>query len=178
LRKLVASTPQAEIKGTILQAFFQCITHSELVPILKKYNLENLDPERWYPQQLMLDIYRDIEEHQFNVTENFVSVGMKIMDLAAFPPSVSSVEDALPGLRIAYNMDHRNHTETGWIVDFVEPGKVMMVADNPYPDDQHYGLLWSLVRRFSPKGTGFSVTPQPHDNPDENTVFEIKWDVN
>ncbi len=177
MRKLIASTPQAELKGAILKSFLECFKYDEISAILQKYHLESLDPERWYPQQLMLDIYRDIEERKVNVSENFVSVGMKIIEFAAFPPEVNSVESALPGLRIAYNMDHRNQTESGWIVDLAEPGKAFMTADNPYPDDQHYGLLWALVRRFKPPKAEFAVTRIPHDDPDANTIFEIKWEM-
>jgi hypothetical protein len=100
-----------------------------------------------------------------------------ILRITAFPPAVNSVESALPGLGIAYNTDHRYHTETGWIVEIVGPGKALMTADNPYPDDQHYGLLWALVRRFSPEGTQFTVTRTTPDDPDANTVFEIEWEV-
>ena len=177
MRKLVASTPKAELKGAVMNSLFLTIKYDEIAAILEKYDLEDLDPEQWYPQQLMLDVYRDIEERKFNVGENLVSIGMKIMEVAAFPPAVDSVEKALPGLLIAYNTDHRYHTEKGWIVDVVRPGKAFMTADNPYPDDQHYGLLWALVRRFSPEGTQFTVTRIPPDDPDGNTVFEIEWEV-
>lgn len=177
MRKLVASTPQAEIKGVILKSLFQCIKYDELSTLLKKYDLESLDTEEWYPQQLLLDIYKDIAEQNVNVSENLVSIGMKIMEAAAFPPMINSVEDALSGLHFAYNADHRYHTETGWIVELAGPGKALMTADNPYPDDQHYGLLWGLVKRFSPQGTRFTVIRMLQEDPDANTVFEIKWDA-
>jgi hypothetical protein len=175
MRRFVASNPDVEVKSSLISSFFNSVKYEEIRPFIQHYNLDELSDKEWHPQQKLLDLFRDISENKINVSENLVSVGMKVVETAAFPPTINSVESALEGLRIAYNLDHRNHTEKGWIVEIILPGKAIMIADNPYPADQHYGLLWALMRRFKPHNTEFSVSQKPLANPDDNPVFELNW---
>jgi hypothetical protein len=177
MHRLVASTPQTKVLGISMLTLINTVNADEIRPILMQHGLNptNVKPTDWLPHQQMLDIYRSIEAKDSNVSENYVSIGMKIMEQAPFPPELKTVEEALASLGPTYEAAHRNNTEAGWITEFKGEGHALITADNPYPDDLCYGLLWALVRRFVPKGHGFTVKPLPLSSPEGPVQYEVTW---
>jgi len=177
MKRLVAPTLNAEVFGGAFLSLINNVRAEELAPILQQHGVrsEDIHLDGWYSYQLLMDIYRSIEEDQENVSENFVSIGMKIMEQAPFPPELKTLEEALASLEPTYNMGHRNHTERGWVTEFVGERHAVITAENPYPDDLCYGLLWALVRRFAPKGSTFEVSARLLTNPDAPIVFDVSW---
>ncbi len=173
--RFVASTPKSEVSGKAMQAFTEAMVKEEILPVLKDHGITELDANHWYSHQFWLDILRDIAERKVNVSEYFVAIGMKVIDTAAFPPMISSLENALQSLPVAYQLDHRNQSEKGWIVELAAPRKAIIVAENPYPDDVDYGVVWALVRRFRPKGIQFTVRRITPDAPDADPTYEVVW---
>ncbi len=177
MKRFVASTPNAEVSGIGALSLISNINAEEILPYLKDQGLqsENIRFEDWMPHQTLMNIYQAIHASQYNVTENFVSIGMRIMEQAPFPPNMKSLDEALYSLGATYQMAHRNHTEAGWLTEMVGPNNFLITADNPYPDELCYGLLWGLVRRFAPKGSHFKVHQLPPAIPDDPIKFEVTW---
>jgi hypothetical protein len=181
MRKFVTSTSQSEVLGQLFLIFFTNLVEAEVKPLLKKHNLEQIDPEKWYPQQVMFDIFREIYDNTSNFTDNLVAVGMKAVEAAAAPPGISSVESALGVLQVIHDLNVRNGVEgEGFPVKMLGKGHAHVTNNTPYPDDAFYGYLWGLVRRFVIPGRSFSVRPLASsngNNSDESTVFEVRWDT-
>ena len=59
-QQFIASSPDQELIGQMALGNTQNIRHDEIEPLLKKYRLQNIDPNHWYPHQMILDMYREI----------------------------------------------------------------------------------------------------------------------
>ncbi len=177
MKRLVSSLPETEVFGGAFISLITNIKSNEIVPFLLKYgiNPDDVRFENWYSLQTLLDIYHDIQGSQFNVTENLVSIGMRIMEQAPFPENMQSLDEALMSLGPTYRLGHRDHTEQGWISERVTAHHFLITADNPYPDELCYGLLWGLVRRFAPKGTHFKVEQILPTTPNDPIRFNVTW---
>jgi len=181
MRKFVTSTPQSEVLGQLFLMFFTNFVESEVRPLLRKHNLEQIEPEKWYPQQIMFDIFKEIHDKTANFSDNLVAVGMKAVEVAATPPGVGSVESALGMLQVVHDLNVRNGVAgEGFPVKILGKGLAHVTNHTPYPDDAFYGYLWGLVRRFVLPGRSFTVrslTPDMGINSDESTVFQVRWDT-
>ncbi len=175
----LAASPGAEITGQFFLALANSIRFHDLEPVLVKFGMtpDKIDPARWYPQQLALDILKSICENCNMPSEKLVSIGMKIMDSVKFPSDITSVEDAVRRLSQIYEMNNRNvPAEQSWNLDFVRPGHLHAMPDVPFPDDLLYGYLWSILRRFRPEGHEFIVRLHRTDPSAYSTGwFELRW---
>lgn len=177
MKKLIASTPNAEVLGESILGYLNCVRHAEIQPILDKYGLEDIQARKWYSHQMMLNVLRDISEDNSIVTESLIAIGIKIMEIATVPPTITSVDAILPSLATVYRQHHRNVTELGWLYRPLGPGHVLMTHDGPYPDDQSYGIIYGAVKRFKPKDATFSVTLRLSKHADNDSMFDVQWDV-
>ncbi|MEP7286550.1 MAG: hypothetical protein ABI947_12365 [Chloroflexota bacterium] len=177
-QKFIASTPDAEVFGGALLGVIENIRADEIRPYLQKYNLESLDANRWYPEQLILDFQRAIVESRVNSTDNLVAMGMKGIDSAKLPPEVKTIEQALNALSTMFHTIHRNipPEETLTVVES-KPNFILLVENTALADDILYGYLWGIVKRYRPANASFSVTrvenPVADDYP--GTAYEIVW---
>ncbi len=177
MAQFIAHDPNVEVVGAVI---LSAIAHlkSDVVPLLEKHGIFDVQPDRWYPQQAFLDALRDIQEGWSfgNSTVDLMSIGMRIPDNAVWPPDVNSVEDALESIEVAYQLNHRGGEIGHYEIEFAEPHHIRMVCDNPYPSDFDYGIIYRTVKKFSPKGQTFQV--QRADSPsrlkgDDYCVYDI-----
>lgn len=177
MKKLVPSTPNAEVLGESILAYMNCLEQDQIVPILTKYGLVDVDAHAWYPLQKMLDVLRDIQNQPDNVSASMVSIGVKVMEIATLPPELNTVGAVLSALGAVYHLHHRNVTEEGWSAKEIGPGHMHIIHDSPYPADVAYGIVWSTVRRFRPRSTNFTVTRIENNDPDASEVYDVVWTV-
>lgn len=185
MTKYKASTPETEVSGRALLAYFQVFRYNMIQPLLVEYDLHNIDPKKWYPQQRVLDMYAALVDNHNNASENFVSVGMRLIENAEFPPTsnratVTRVEDALQSLDAFYQISHRNTGGEKWTVTMTGSSAAKVRVDDPYPKDIAYGIIWGLMKRFLPVGTYFTVTPLNSAGlmTDADPVtYEVVWEV-
>lgn len=123
--------------------------------VLKRYGIDQLQPDEWYDLQLYLDILREIAEGDQNVASNLVQVGMGVSEHGALPPEIDSLEKALMSLQTVYDMNHQNGGQA-WSVEIVDDNTIHCSIDSPYPHDMDYGIVYGFAKRFS-KGERFSV---------------------
>ena len=176
MKKYVAPNPEARILGAAMTAFEQSSERETFLDVLKKYNLDKIDPEVWYPEQLALDIQKEIKSGP-GAMQALVSIGMVVTTTALFPP-IHSLEDAVMAFAIGYPMNFRNIDRTEDIsAKTVEEGKIKVVNHSPLSDDLVYGFVYGLINRFKPAGSSPTVEFEDYDqcDSDGNTVFYVTF---
>lgn len=169
------TTPEAEILGVSIQAYIRSLMYDDIKHLLIEYDLQDIEPRKWYPFQLILNVLRDIHQDPTNTTEKLVSVGMKIAELVPVAEGVNSVFSFLESFQVGYLKQHRNITEAGWSVQLIEPEHLQVTYDGPYPDDMCYGIVWGAFKRFRTPKTQFTVTIENKENDNAPTVFDATW---
>lgn len=173
-----ASDPQNLTSGASVQSVVAAMG-ANIQPILKHNNLGTIDPEAWYPQQDYLNVFNELEATGSGVMSNLVSIGMKILDNAHFPPDVDTIEKALGSLDVYYSLNNKDK-RGGWHVE-IDGQQAICTSTTPYPADLEYGILYAMTRRFIASKQKFSVKYQDlkmreaekgHLNP---CVFVAEW---
>lgn len=178
MKKYVASSPKAEVLGTALLAYELSQERAVFESILHDHGLHEIDPEAWYPQQWTLDIQRTIKETTGGM-QALVSIGMKIIESAQFPP-MNSLEEAIDAFAASYPMNFRNVSADDHIrAEMLGPGHVRVINASPHSDHMIYGYIYALLTRFAPAGSAPTVEFADLDkvDSDEDTVFNITWNV-
>lgn len=173
--------PDSEVYGAAMLAFVISINYTNFHTILEKYDVVHIEPEKWYPQQLWLDIFSDISS-QPGASANLVSIGMKIVDTAPMPPEVQALpfKDIMLGFNQgSYLANNRGKDIGGIETQILSDQHILMIDKTPYPDDFVYGAYYAMARRFLPKGTKFTVKYED-DTPrrefgGEATRVHIMW---
>lgn len=173
----------AEVIGQNVIAFLECINRDNVLPYLERHGLDKIDPERWYPMQDFLDVLNDmVEENPGQSMTDFVSIGMKLVDTAVFPPEI----DALPLMEIlkswndSYLLNNRGEG-VGWMrAEVLGDTHVAMHCHIPYPDDYNYGVFFGVCRRWLPENSNFFVyydedAPRRDVHGADTTIIHIEW---
>lgn len=184
LKRYVSFDPNVEIIGQNVLGYLECINRENVLPFLQQRGLDNIDPQKWYPLQDWLDVLNDLENQSGGgAMMDFVSIGMKIAELAQFPPEFDQLpfDELLAVNDRAYQMQHRNGDAGYQTTEKISEGHVTITLKTPYPDDLAYGVVWGECKRFLPAGTNFTVfydeSAPRHDDGGDVTVIHIKWDV-
>jgi len=176
MKKYVSSTPAAQVIGRALQAYDQAIERDAFEHVLLEYGLAVIDPSVWYPQQLTLDVQRAIKTSAGGMMA-LVSVGMKIIDSAIFPP-IASLAEAVDVFAASYPMNFRDQADQDTIrATRLSERHIQVVNASPHSDDMIYGYVYALIRRF---GGHLHPTVIFEDytqcDSDADTLFNVIWD--
>jgi hypothetical protein len=177
MAEFVAFDPRAESKGSAVLATLEGLGF-DLMPTLRKHGLYAVEHDGWYPQQTWLDILADVErELKVNTTLDLVSVGSKIPETADWPPDVTTVEEALASIDVAYHMNHRNGEIGYYRSERLDQNTFRVICKNPFPSDFDYGIIYGTVRKFQPEGSRFYIeradSPCRQNGDDECIYFVI-----
>jgi hypothetical protein len=173
--------PDAEVYGAAMLAFIQSINYGNFHAIMEDHGVKEVNPQKWYPQQLWLDIFTDIGSRPGG-SSDFVSIGMKIAETAVVPSEVEDIPfvDLMQAFDAAsYRANNRGEDIGGIETEVVSDNHIIMIDRTPYPDDFVYGAYYGMAKRFLPKGTMFTVaydedTPR-RDKGGDATLVHIKW---
>ena len=166
-QEYVASSPDAEILGAALLALVQNLKADELLPVLKKYGLDKMDPNTWYPQQLILDFYKGMADNTINISENLVAIGIKAVETVPQDPNAKTLEEAILASNMTNKQIMRNvPEEEGFAIAESRPGYLLIIDNTPYPADTMYGYLWGLAKRYKSPGGTFRVVRVDNPVPD------------
>jgi hypothetical protein len=165
-----------------MQAYFRNFNSAEVKPyldeILQKYGLKSIDPDKWYPSQLALDLYKLLVKKAGGMFD-LVAIGMQMVEDAPYPEKVDSIHTVMAMLPEGYKMGIRNYPpDEGYVIEHLGDRHVRVHEYLPYPHDIMYGYIYGLARRFAPKGTNLSVirTYMVPDDPDAGgAVYDITW---
>ncbi len=177
MKKYVASSENAELTGSSLSSLATNLLADAIRPILEKYSLSQIEPDRWYPQQLPLDILFETKT-QSHEPLALVAVGQQVIEViepSQLPP-ISSFFEGVSLLTSIYDLNHRNKAEHDRIiVTQVNPKLIQVTNATPYPDDLIYGYTHSIVRRFAGRDLSPTVKYANVDqvDSDENMIISI-----
>lgn len=172
--------PNTELTGQTALALTQNINYQNIQAIIERHHMTQIDPQKWYPLQDLLDILKEIAVES-NSTFNFVSIGMAAVEVGHIPPEIAqlSLEEFLHQYDKIYKMRHR-HGDAGSITtEKVAPNHLRVTLKIPYPDDVFYGVIYAYARRFLPTGTRVVVKydeTQPRmAEGGPSTILHVMW---
>ena len=157
-----------------------CLKADEIMPLLKKHGFADINAEQWYPQQSIVNLYRDIEEGRSNVSESLVAIGIKSVETMQFPPEVNTMQAVIAAMSASYSLVHRNmRPDEGTWGRFLSDGHAQAIINTPYPTDVFYGYYWGLMKKYKPAGANFRVAEvENNDHEYPGTVYDIRWGAN
>ena len=172
-KQFVAGTPEALVIGQTVKAFAENLEAEIIEPLLPKYGLDNLDPEKWYPHQAWMNVLRDVSELPGG-NNALVALGKKVVETALMPPEIDSIPKVLHALHAIHHLNLRNVPEDeGYTIEEVSERLYRVVHNTPNPKDAIYGFIWGLAQRFRAPGEPFTVRIVESEHP--GGVFEVAW---
>lgn len=172
--------PETEILGQAILAVTASMnfeTYKHLFDAgLKKYNFEMpIDPDTWYPLQMLLDIYKSFYDEP-NASSNLVSVGVKVIEASPFPPEVDSIVKAVETLNYIYTVYVRNFVPgTEYEIEVVSDEEIKVTDHTRFPHDLVYGYMFAIGKRFAPAGKHIIVTREYLDTENPNADGAIYY---
>ena len=165
-------SPRLEINGAYLLGVIGSINEHSVKEIRTRYGLDNIEPDRWYPAQKVVDFYYEIE-HKTGGMFDLVAIGINVVKNIEYPPGVETMQQALG---IANEM-HRG----GW--RGADPGDmdIEIIADHhvrftfvdlPLPVDLIYGICYGMVKRFAGQSKEITVRRKVNGN---QYIFDLQW---
>jgi hypothetical protein len=115
---------------------------------LTERNIDDPDPDGWYPQAAELDVLETVaEELEPHLLDR---LGEQIPDVAAWPSGISGVADGLRSIDDAYHRNHRGGEIGHYRFERVADGRGRVVCRNPYPCPFDRGLVRAVAKEYSP----------------------------
>lgn len=151
----------AELTGMTVNALITSIMHNDIANLLRRHNLEEIDPQAWYPAQDLANLFQEISNAP-NASPTFVSLGMAAAQIGidALPPAMKDLplEVFLSKYDDIWQARHRNGDIGHVRFEKVDDNHMILRYNAIYPDDIFYGVFYAYTRHFRPKHLGFSVT--------------------
>ena len=167
-----AFDPNAEVIGRSMLANFHNLNKEHFIPVLEAHGILEINPQAWYPQQLWLDILKEVAATAGDGMFDFVAVGMSVATLAPFPPNVKTIPQAFEAMGKVYAANHRNGYVGEWVCESTTDHSVFERVKSPYPDDFLYGVVYGITKRYVPAGQPILVT-RSHQG--DMCCFTISW---
>jgi hypothetical protein len=178
MAQFVAFDPNVEVSGVSMLSVFAAMG-DKIRSALAKYNLDAIEPDKWYPIQPYLDFYREISEERYKGTINLMKIGMQVPEKAIFPPDIDSIQKAFLVLDEAYHLNHRGGDFGHYHAKIVSNRQIDLTAHNPFPCDLDYGIVQGLARRFKPPQASLVIYHDPmgtcRKKGDEQCTYHITW---
>lgn len=179
--RYLAFDPNSEMTGLSVQSFVRNILHEDIAEILVRHGLNEIDPQKWYSVQKLLDVFNDVAEEGNNTSQVFVSIGLGAAELGyAAMPAQAKARLTLEAFLSAYGtrLNEIHHGNVGYIqYQKITDGHFVMTWKIPYPDDVMYGVFYGFTRLLRPADKGFFLEydhDQPNiDNGGDITVLHI-----
>jgi len=175
-----AFDPNVEISGGIVLAFVQCTNRETILPILERHHMHDVQPEKWYPTQDWLDVLTEVVtsgEGMFDL----LSIGKRIADLSPLPPTIRTIEEALPFLELSYGAVHRNGYAGQIAVQRVSECEYNIDHHTPWPDDLMYGAAYGIAQRYLTDRSKLHVYSNMNEQvrypkiDDPHLILNVRW---
>lgn len=141
----------ASILGCLAGLAKAGLPRDEALQLLAQGGVTEVLPEGWYPQQPYLDMFKAIEARYGQ--EALRAMARQVPDTSKFPPGITSLEQALQGLDIAYQLNHRGGRIGHYACVPLGPRALELVCENPYGCAFDLGILDALIQGFRPPGS-------------------------
>lgn len=152
------------------------------LPVPSKIKLDS-----WYSQLKWLKVFKVIADKTGPNT--LLNIGKRIPLTAVFPTNITSIEEALQSIDIAYHMNHRNVKgqvlyNNGVILEGIghyefqknSNEEISMVCRNPYPCDFDRGIISAMAQRFQPSAIiTHDMSKECRKKGADSCTFLIRW---
>lgn len=182
MAQYLAFDPAVEVWGA---SMLGCITGlekaglpaGEAMGLLRQGGIPEVRPEGWYPQQPYLDMIGAIEQRHGEGALR--AMARQVPDTSKFPPGISTLEQALQTLDLAYQMNHRGGAIGHYACLPLGPRDLELICENPYGCAFDLGILDAVVAHFGAPNTHPVVTHQPgtgcRRTGCEGCTYRITW---
>ncbi len=170
--RYVAFDPNTEIIGAMLQGMVYSAEREMLLPLLRKHNFEEIELDRWYPLQRVLDLFTDITNDVGGMF-NLVAIGAKAGEVFPFPPEITSFEQSLELADTLNRAAYRNGDPGTIRAEKLGERHYRMHVHLPFPQDLHYGIWWAVARRLVPDMHTLHIQRQVLDL--YTSIYEFQW---
>lgn len=166
------------ISGQAMQAIVQSVEFDSIRPhmeaMFQVYGLPpTIDPSKWYPLQLYYDITKRLGSTEL------VSIGVRVINAAAFPPEIDSIQKAIELLMATHHLNLRNIPEGDGYSDYhFSEHRITFRENTTFPHDLMYGYIYGLVHRYKKPGQSPVVyrTYLNEADPDaDGAIYEIVY---
>ncbi|MEM6284734.1 MAG: hypothetical protein AAF787_21270 [Chloroflexota bacterium] len=174
----------SKISGFAMQAFQKSISADQIMPtferVMKDYGYESTDIDMagWYPLQMYFDICKDLLDTSGDALI-LVSIGMKVIESAQFPPEINSIATGMTLLKDTHHLNLQNVPEhDGYHSLKIEDKQVTFVEQTAFPHDVMYGYIYGLSKRYAEEGTVPIVEREylNDDDPDSDGAhYTVSW---
>lgn len=174
----VSPSPDTLQLGAPMQALLSNIRTEELMPILVKHGITEIQDDQWYPMQIFLDVFRDIVERSGGVTLDLIAIGIRGVETSApFPPEIDTVEKGLGVMDYASRQVNVKNVppEFGYPITQIAEGHLQVTNNTPIPDESIYGYIWGITNRLKQEEDDFLIISLPKVSPEQPTTFEVIW---
>jgi hypothetical protein len=153
MRKVFEDSPGVETPGGVFLAYYNVLgVHRRLArEALDRAGIEELDPEAWYPRQLLLDVLRQIAD-KGDLAALF-QVGKELARYTELPPEVTRFEDVLEASPSIYPRYQRNLPSHDYIRVERDGGDWLYSYHSPWPSQGIRGYLLQMFRKFDARRT-------------------------
>lgn len=150
MAEYIAFDPNVEVTGQSALSVIEAAKRLgiDIIPLLTQYGLHPIEADQWYDQQAYLNVYQELAQRS---VQNLVAIGIKVPDIAEFPPNINSIDDALQLLDQAYQMNHRGGEIGHYYYERTGERSAKMICHNPYPSHFDYGLIYRIVQKYRPE---------------------------
>jgi len=170
--RYVAFDPNTEVLGAALHGTIHSMEREAILPLLRKHSFEEIEPDKWYPLQRVLDLFTDIVNDTGGMF-NMVAMGMKVGETIQFPPELTTFEQVLE-LADAMNRAAYRNGDPGTIrAERVGERHYRMHVHLPLPHDLHYGTWWAVAKRFVPDMHTLKIRREVIDP--YTSIYEFQW---
>ncbi|MCS6871633.1 MAG: hypothetical protein RML95_02115 [Anaerolineae bacterium] len=168
----------ALISGQSMQAIFQSIEFDSIRPhveeVFQAYGLPvTIDPNEWYPLQLYHDIAKRL------TSEEQISIGVRVINAAPFPPEIDSIQKAIEMLMAAHRLHLRNIPEDDGYSDYqFDDHCITFREKTTIPHDLLYGYIYALAHRYKKRGQAPVVRRtylNPSDPDADGAIYQIEY---
>ena len=180
MAQFVAFAPGVEVNGETVLSVVAGLAGSEAMArqILAEVGIADPQPGKWYRQQAWLDAFKRIAEEVGPRT--LQNIGKTIPENAQWPPTVNSIETALPSIDVAYHMNHRGGDIGSYAYQKTGDRTARMVCRNPYPCEFDHGIVMSVAKRFKPAGVAAVNTMHDNSQPcrsagGDSCTYLVQW---
>lgn len=170
-------TSKVVFNGNALSAILKAFLSENLAykMIQEGLGVQDIVPDKMYPIDGFLKPLFAIEKKIGALVLN--KVGTKMMESAAWPPNIKTLEDVLKSINVAYKMNHKPNDAKNigeYIYSKLEDKKYTITATNPYPCDFDLGIIQGAVKKFAPTAIVKHVSGSCRKNGDMKCIYEIK----
>ncbi len=170
---------QVEVSGAAILSVingmrgFQALSEK----ILANHGIHNPASGKWYSQQAWLNAFEEIAGNIGQTTLR--TIGRRIPETALWPPDVTTTQQGLASIDVAYHMNHRGGEIGHYRYEKVSEKSARIICNNPYPCEFDMGIIEATAKRFSAPKTVVIVLHDSNvscrDKGGRSCVYTVSW---